>query len=244
MTVEHQEQREAPQVETGLGRAALVSILIPVLRRPQNVSPVLKSIAATSPPGRFQVLFICDRGDEKEIETIVRASERRPWVRWTQLPPGATYAMKINHGVRTAHSPLYFFGADDLRFTSHWLEHAEERMERAAAGAVGTNDMCNPRVMAGEHATHFLVADWYAKQPLIDGARGPLCEEYPHEYVDDEFIGTAKKRGRYAHAADSIVKHLHPLNGTAPMDDLYAQISDRMARGLPIYERRRALWET
>lgn len=237
-------EQAAPQVEEGLGRAARLGILIPVLRRPRNVQPLLKSIAATTEPGSYTVLFILDRGDEEELEEIVAAAKRRDYIQWTALPKGATYAEKINHGVRVLDRPLYFFGADDLRFKRGWLDAATATMVHEQAGVVGTNDLCNPRVIAGEHATHFLVARSYADLPLIDGGRGPLCEEYPHEYVDDEFIGTAKKRGMYAHAAASRVQHLHPLNGTAPTDPLYDAIPERMAAGLPIHERRKALWLT
>lgn len=236
-------EQAVPQVEEGLGRAARLGILIPVLRRPKNVQPLIKSLAAST-PDIFTVLFICDRGDEEELDAIVAAAKRRDWILWTAMPPGATYAEKINHGVRVLDRPLYFFGADDLRFRHGWIEAAVSVMKATGAGAVGTNDLCNPRVMAGEHATHFLVRRDYADLPLIDGGRGPLCEEYPHEYVDDEFIGTAKKRGMYAHAAASKVQHLHPLNGTAPVDDLYAAIPERMAAGLPIHERRKVLWQT
>jgi hypothetical protein len=69
-----------------------------------------------------------------------------------------------------------------------------------------------------------------------------LFEGYPHEYVDDEFVGTARKRGAWAFAADSHVEHLHPSWGKAPMDPMYAAQRKRMTAGAMIYRSRRPLW--
>jgi len=137
--------------------------------------------------------------------------------------------------------PLLFFGADDLHFHPGWLDAARAEF-RPGIGVVGTQDLCNRRVLRGEHATHFLVTREYAELPLIDGGRGPLCEEYPHEFVDDELVGTARHRGAWAFAAGSVVEHLHPDAGKAPSDELYAAQAERMRRGRPIFNKRRALW--
>ena len=49
-------------------------------------------------------------------------------------------------------------------------------------------------------------------------------------------------RNAYAFAPDSVVEHLHPQVGKAPMDDLYAAQQTRMRAGYRIYRRRRHLW--
>lgn len=208
-------------------------ILVPVLRRPQSVAPLLESIHTSTASAR--VLFIGDPGDTAEHDAIARAGAE-------MIATGGNYAQKINTGVRHTTEPYLFAGADDLRFHPGWLEAALEVMERTGAGLVGTQDLCNARVIAGEHATHFLLARWYAQLPTIDGQPGPCFEGYEHEFVDDELIGTARERGAYAFAPGAIVEHLHPDVGKAPTDALYAAQGARMRRSRPLFQSRTPLW--
>ena len=96
--------------------------------------------------------------------------------------------------------------------------------------------------MRGEHSTHSLVTRAYTHHGTIDDPSRLLHEGYPHEYVDDEFVGTARHRGAFAAAPDSVVEHLHPQVQKAPMDDLYAQQHSRMRRSVGLYRQRRHLW--
>jgi hypothetical protein len=212
-------------------------ILVPVLERPHRVAPLLASIEAATPEA--EVLFLLDPGDEAERRAINDAESGEIWVGIEA--PGGNYAAKINHGVRITPRPLIFTGADDLDFRPGWLEAAIAHLTDGI-GLVGTNDLCNPRTMAGEHATHFLMTREYAEQPCIDGSPGPLYEGYPHEYVDNELIETARHRGAFAMALDAEVEHLHPMNGKAPMDRLYARSGQRMRQGAKIFRRRQHLW--
>jgi hypothetical protein len=212
-------------------------ILVPVLGRPHRVGPLLESIEAATPEA--EVLFLLDPDDDAERRAINEAESGEIWV--GIQAPGGNYAAKINNGARSTPRPLLFTGADDLNFHAGWLEHALAALTDGI-GVVGTNDLCNPRVIGGEHATHFLMTREYAERPCIDGSPGPLFEGYLHEYVDNELIETAKHRGAYAHADDAIVEHLHPMAGKAPMDELYEQIGARMKQGLRIYRKRQHLW--
>lgn len=210
-----------------------LAILVPVLRRPHRVVPLLESIAAATPEP-YRVVFIADPDDFAEQRAVHETDTDLMLV-------AGTYAQKINAAVRVADEPLLFFGADDLHFHPGWLDAARAEL-RPGVGVVGTQDLCNGRVLRGEHATHFLVTREYAQLPTIDDGRGPLCEEYEHEWTDDEFVGTARKRGAWAFAWGSIVEHLHPNAGKAPSDELYAAQGQRMRRSRPIFNRRRPLW--
>lgn len=212
-------------------------VLVPVLGRPHRVTPLLDSLERTVPESR--VVFLADLADQDQIQAVLSQPFR--YLTIDIDTQGGNYAEKINRGVELTEEPLLFIGADDLDFHRGWLEAAKAAL-RPGIGLVGTQDLCNPRVIAGEHATHFLMSREYAELPLIDGGRGPLCELYPHEFVDDELIGTARKRGAYAFAADSIVEHLHPDAGKAPRDSLYDGQRRRMREGRPIFERRKPLW--
>lgn len=209
-----------------------VALLIPVLRRPHRVAPLLASIRASTPEAR--TLFIADPFDEPQIQAVKAAGA-------DLLIVEGNYATKINAAVAATDERLLFLGADDLDFKPGWLTQAN-RYIRRGAGVVGTNDLGSPRVKRGEHSTHSLVTRRYAERGTIDEPGKLLHEGYPHEFVDDEFVETAKFRGAWAFAHDAHVEHLHPSWGKAPMDDLYRAQKKRMRVGRTIYQERRHLW--
>lgn len=214
-----------------------VAVLVPMLGRADKLPTLVDSLHRTAPAARL--LFLCTTTD---AETVVACKQHGDFLAFPPQPVG-DYAAKINEGVRATDEPLLFFGAIDIEFQPGWLEAATAHLSESVR-VVGTNDLANPRVMRGEHATHFLVARDYATKPLIDGdADGPLFTGYVHEYVDDEFLGTAKARHAYAFAADSYVRHRHPhFDPTAVWDDSYRGMTGRMRRSRRLYQRRRRLW--
>ncbi|MGZ6587878.1 MAG: glycosyltransferase family 2 protein [Solirubrobacteraceae bacterium] len=210
-------------------------ILVPVLNRPHRVAPLLADIAAATPEDH-SVLFVADPDDHAELEAIRAAGGE-------VIIQGGSYAKKINAGVRTTNEPWVFFGADDLHFHPGWLREALKAGVRAnGCGVIGTNDLGNRRVVAGNHATHSLVARWYAEQGAIDGG-GPLHEGYSHNFVDDEFVETAKHRLNWTFAPDSIVEHLHPDWGKGEHDKTYDKGRSTFREDRAYFHRqRRPLW--
>lgn len=207
-----------------------VSILVPVLGRPHRVRPLLDSITAATPEPH-EVVFLADQADRATLD-VLRATDARVEA------PGGSYAGKINHGVRATDAPLVFFAADDLNFHPGWLAAAEAKLT-GSVGVVGVNDLIARR---RDHATHFLVARWYAESPTIDGEPGPMHEGYHHWFVDDEFIATARHRAAYAYAPAAHVEHLHPMNGQAPDDDTYRKGRAKARLDRSTFHRRQPLW--
>lgn len=213
-------------------------VLVPMLGRPHHIAPLLESLDTTTPGAR--VLF-CVSPDDREVHAAIDAvGKERITVK--RLPRG-DYARKINTGYRASTEPLLFTGASDLRFHPGWFEAATAQLE-PDIGVVGTNDLGNPFVMRGEHATHFLVTRAYADhQGTVDGPGAVMTEVYPHEFVDNELIGTAKHRGAYAMALDSHVEHRHPhWCPDVPTDAIYDAQPQRMTVGRKIFNRRVRLW--
>lgn len=211
-------------------------IVVPMLGRPHTVAPLLDSIHKTTPNAR--VLFMLTPGDDEVLAEVEARDEERSFVEWA---PG-DWARKINQGIALTAEEHIFTGACDLRFHQGWYEAALRKLG-PGIGLVGTNDRCNARTMRGEHATHMLATRSYVEQSGTIDEPGKLFHEgYPHELCDDEAVETAKFRGAWAHARDSIVEHLHPMNRKAPMDDLYAQQGERILAGRPLYRERRKLW--
>lgn len=234
-----------------------VSILIPVLNRPDNVEPVVGSALAATPEA--QVVLIPTAGYTDEVEACLEVVGLFGVERVTVFPmvehvTVGDYARKINQAVAWTESPYLFFGADDLRFDLGWFDAAHALMTRDI-GVVGTNDMGGWRpnspsrdaVRRGDHATHCLVARWYTALGLIDDDPFPpeprvLNPDYPHEFVDDEFCATARARHAWAYAAESYVEHLHPHFGKGENDESYRRSVDRIPAGRAIYRARAHLW--
>lgn len=215
-----------------------VAIIVPVLRRPWRVAPLLESIdSATPEPHR--TLFVVNEDDTAELAALEQASAEFIVVE----PHRRSYACKINDGYRATSEPLIFLAADDLHFRPDWCRRAQSLLT-AAVHVVGTNDICNPRVMCGQHSTHTLVRRSYIEQRsgVVDERDTVLHEGYRHDWVDDEFIQTAMTRGVYAHAFDAIVEHLHPNNGKAPDDDTYRLGREVSRDGRRLFQRRQQLW--
>lgn len=213
-------------------------IAIPALGRPHLIGGVYRSARMATPGAR--VVFACTHGDVDVIAEVDRVGGEL-----LVSPPCEVgdYARKINAVYARTREALIFTGATDLVFHPGWFEAAISRLE-PGIGVVGTNDLGSPRVKAGLHSTHSLVTREYAdRYGTIDCPGKILHDGYVHEFCDDELIGTARKRGAYAHAHDARVEHRHPdWDAAVPRDVRYAQQAARMRRSLLEYRMRRLRW--
>jgi glycosyltransferase involved in cell wall biosynthesis len=214
-------------------------VIVPVLSRPQNVRPLIESLEEATPEPH-RLLFVASPHCCEELAALQDVGAEFITVPYKEV---GDYARKVNAAYEQTDEPFLFLGADDLRFHWGWLSAAMKRMADPAVGVVGTQDQGNARVLAGIHSTHSLVRRAYIDAyGTIDTPRRVLHEDYWHEYVDDELIGTAKHRGAWAFAADSTVEHLHPHYGKAPTDDVYERQRERMSHSRQLYRYRSRLW--
>jgi hypothetical protein len=202
-----------------------VDVIVPVLHRPENVAPFMQSLRAST--GLATAWFVCEPDDDEEIDAIEDAGGIALIDR---VGKSHTFAEKVNFAHEwigeavTDPAPWLLLVGDDVRFRPAWLDHALDVARRYGSNVVGTNDLCNPRVMRGEHATHPLIRRSYVDEvgASWDGP-GNVCHEgYKHWFVDDEIVVAAKQRGTFQAALGSQVEHLHPMNGGAAMDEVYA----------------------
>ena len=237
-----------------------IVILIPVLNRPERVAPLLQSIRSSGRYIRMMPLFLVSPDDHRELQTIdceLAALDTDPdaddlpgfrlVVGW---PPGpGDYARKINHGFRWACGPqtgsfeFAFLGADDLEFHPGWAERALAAHLETGACVIGTNDCGNAQVQSGRHSTHSLVHRDYLECGTVDEPGKILHEGYDHNWVDNEFVETARARGTFVAARDALVEHHHPFWGKAPQDDTYRKGRARFQSDLQLYRARVGLWE-
>jgi hypothetical protein len=226
------------------------AVIVPVMRRPQNAEPFMRSLRAST--GLATVYVLGDPDDEATLDAWAAAGADYVSADGSAWPGRTgTFAEKINVGARWAVAlagrvesksppePWLFLTGDDVRFHPGWLDHAQ-----ATAGdryhVIGTNDLANPRVLAGEHATHLLVRRSYVDEvgASWDGPGVVAHEGYRHWFVDDEIVTAAKLRGAWAMALGSRVEHLHPLWGTAAADEVYALGQSHAAADRALFEAR------
>jgi hypothetical protein len=196
--------------------ADAVDVIVPVLHRPQNVAPLMRSLRAST--GLATAWFVVEPGDDIVVDEVHK------WGGRVVEFPG-TFAQKVNHVQGIGRAPWLFLTGDDVQFRAGWLDQAQFIGDKYGAGVIGTNDLGNKRTLAGEHSPHLLIRRSYVDEvgASWDGP-GVVCHEgYRHWFVDDEIVTAAKQRGVWAMALGSVVEHLHPLFGKAGMDDVYAK---------------------
>lgn len=219
-----------------------ISVIVPVLGRPQNAGPVADSFHANQTIDGT-LIFVCTPGDTAEIaacwETDAVVIEHDE-----PVGPG-DYAKKIQAGYRYSDDEYLLLGADDLRFHKGWDVAVLEIAAEFDVGVVGTNDNANPTVKAGLHSTHPVVRRCY-----IDtyggsvGEPGQVYHEgYDHQFVDNELVQTAISRGCYAHCHDAVVEHLHPIySRDVKRDATYAKGQARGREDRRLFEARSRAW--
>lgn len=210
-----------------------VAVLVPVLGRPANAGPFMRSLRAST--GLATAYAQCQDDDQETAAAWLAAGAEVQFVTAEARP----FAHKVNAGYWKTREPWLFLVGDDVRFHPGWLDHAQ-----AVAGdryhVIGTQDLGNARVIAGEHATHLLVRRSYVDEvgASWDGPKVVAHEGFRHWYVDDEIVAAAKQRGAWAMAMGSVVEHLHPAWGKAAMDATYELGGQSAAEDRALFQRR------
>jgi hypothetical protein len=155
--------------------------------------------------------------------------------------PVTTYAEKMNLALAQTTEPWIFLADNDVKFHPRWLDFAQHLAKTKPAAVVGTNDLGNPRVRSGNHATHMLIRRSYIEEQGAswDGPGKVTHEGYRHWFVDDEIVTVAKQRGEFASAKEAIVEHLHPLWGKGATDEVYGLGQSFSDRDQALFEQRR-----
>jgi len=240
-----------------------MTIAVPILKRAHRVRPLVESCIEAAPdtfvrsgPG-LDIVFAVTPGDDAVIAAVEAASAEYPaYVHHYLMVPWpadgrADYARKINAIFRVTGRAWLFMGADDLEFRSGWIEAAMDAAGRdcpggVVPGVIGTNDLGNPRVLAGHHSTHSIINTYWGQLNGVAGdleQRSVLSEAYWHEGVDDELVGWATSKHAMVFASRSEVRHRHPnWDASVPTDELYAQQRERMRDGKRVLAARRRLW--
>jgi hypothetical protein len=193
------------------------AIIVPVMRRPQNAQPFMDSLRSSGAP-LATVYAIADIADGETWQAWANAGAR-------VLASGSqagTFAEKVNVGYSATEEPWLFLTGDDVEFKPGWLDHLQA-VARDGYDVIGSNDLHEARVLAGEHATHMLIRRSYIDErgASWDGPKVLAHEGYKHWFVDQEIVDVARGRGVFAPATLAHVEHKHPLWGLAETDEVY-----------------------
>lgn len=230
--------------------SADVLIVAPVLNRPQNARALVESLESSSSL-EWCLLFVCSPNDHEQQAAVAKLHDEFARVASiiAPFPAGSgDYARKIQVGYDSwmgDRVPYVLCAADDLRFHPRWDTAALTLFEQYDVGVVGTNDLANPQVKAGKHATHPIVSRCYidSRGGFVDGEGQIYFDGYDHQFVDVELVETAKARGCFAHAHESHVEHLHPLfNHSVSTDATYRKGRAKGKDDAMLLQRRKYLW--
>lgn len=197
-----------------------VTVVVPVLGRPQNAGPFMASLRGSVTGVPLPVIAVANVGDNGTAEAWRRAGAH--CIRFAGQP--GSFAQKANYAARwptVAKRAWMFLVGDDVAFHPGWLGAALDGLDGRVCVA-GTNDLANPRVTSGDHAVHMFVRmDYVREQGASWDGPGTVCGPYRHWFCDDELVTVAKLRGVWEPRLDSVVEHLHPYFGKGEMDDTY-----------------------
>jgi len=193
-----------------------IAVIVPVRQRPQNVAPLIESLATST--DRAQPVFIVDADDRAELEAIEKAGALYVI---NNDPLRVSFAVKANIGYRATVEPWLLFCGDDVVFHPGWVENSIDRA--SGCSFISTIDMGNPRVTRGQHAVHPIIErDWIDRHGASWDGPGVVCHEgYRHWYVDDEWTAVAHKAGQFIYAPDARIEHMHPIFNKGTDDATY-----------------------
>jgi hypothetical protein len=207
---------EEPPADKPLMRE--VAVLVPVMKRPQNVKPLVDSFNVTTNIGEANLYFLVDPDDDEEIAAIKDAGAS-----YLVSDRGPTFAAKLNSGFRQTTEDWVLAVGDDVEFTAGWFDAARRLSDRY--DVIGTNDaypgeVRNARVAAGVHADHYFVRRSYVDDEgaTLDGPGVLAAEAYYHYFVDCETVQLAKALGRFTPCLDCRIIHHQPRYEGRPED--------------------------
>jgi glycosyltransferase involved in cell wall biosynthesis len=219
-----------------------VDVIVPtVTARSKNIPALAASLKAST--GLARLVLVLD--DETHADSLEEAGVDTSD---SIIHPGS-FPVKVNAGYKATQrvdigeqisAPWIQVVGDDCRFHPGWLDHQQWVADLYKAKVVGSNDLANPRVIRGEHATHWMVARDYIDDVGAgwDGPGVVAHEGYKHWFCDDEIVVAAKQRGVFQPALGAVIEHLHPITGLVETDEVYETNDKYAARDKTLFEKR------
>jgi hypothetical protein len=225
-----------------------LAIVVPIHRRPENATPFVHSLAATLPwvdrpiEDEVALFAVTSPGDDPTGMAWIDAGlpENRLWTCGEESFPDKVQFMYDTLLVTDDVPEWYLLLGDDVHFHDGWYEAFLEAAEDPDAGLISSNDMGNPYVLAGTHATHpFISTKYVEEQGASWDGPGHICHTgYRHWWVDEEWSVKAIHDGVFRYAPDCKIEHLHPTWGKGQQDETYLIGRQHGMDDADLYQRR------
>lgn len=111
------------------------------------------------------------------------------------------------------------FSADDIVFETPWESRFIDYLKSVPYGVVYANDTIH-----GEHLpTHPCVSS-----NLVSAVGFFGCPSVAHNFFDNYWMSIGKETGNIKYLGDVIMRHMHPISGRAPSDEITEKVLNLM----------------
>lgn len=195
-----------------------VDVVVPYFGGTQaeaNIPLLSKSLRAST--GLANLYFVVDPEEKHTRARGLMAIDGA-----SVIEHGGGYADRVNFAYKVLNSvdPAPWFMAVDesARFRPGWLDKAQEVAKIYGASAIGTNDLLDDRVRAGETSHMVLLRRSYVDEHggSWDGAGSIFYEGYATQLMHEELVNAGKLRGQYQAASGA---HIEKVYAAVPEDE-------------------------
>lgn len=211
----------------------MIQVIVPTYKRIQNISKCYNNIIETG----AVPLFVVHESDPDSLEEVKRLGAKYTI---DKQPPSGVNAS--NAGYWAVKTNWFVLSQDDIIFHKGWLDNAKKHISKGIK-VIGLYDGY-PYHLQSQHSVSWLINKNYVQRNSLSiGHKNVLFNpDYKKNYADNELNDTAKFRGVWAYASDSLSEHLHPGFNKSPIDSTYQMNENFLGEDRGLYNSRIHLW--
>ena len=207
-------------------------MIVPSRGRPGNIADLIAAWSETA-VGDSELLVAVDDDDPTLGDYLDVLAAGPAWadiVVGPRLRLGGTLNQRAVENARH-HRAVGFMGDDHRPRTPGWDEQLVDALDGLGpVGIVYGDDLIQgERLPTAVAMTSSIVTTlgYMAPPGMV------------HMYLDNAWLALGRAVGRIAYLPDVVIQHLHPVAGTAPWDDRYAEVNapERYAADQAVFER-------
>lgn len=212
----------------------MIQVIVPTYKRIQNIEKCFNNILETPD---CEPLFVVHESDIDSLNEVKRLGAK--YVVDKQLPSGVNAS---NCGYWAVKTNWFVLSQDDIIFHKGWLDNALKHISKGIK-VVGLYDGY-PYHLQSQHSVAWLINKNYVQRNSLSiGHKNVLFNpDYKKNYADNELNDTAKFRGVWAYASDSLAEHIHPGFNKSQMDSTYQMNEKFLGEDRGLYNSRIHLW--
>ena len=191
-------------------------VIVPSMGRPENAKALLEAFAATD--AQCDLLFALELNDPK-YHDYFQFEHIYPYEVIAMHSPTRGMAYPLNRAASFHADNYEFFGfmGDDHRPRTHkWDNHVEEVLGMLQTGIAYGNDL---------HQGEGLPTAAFMTKDIVIELDGMVPQTFRHLYIDNFWLKLGQDLKRLQYLPMMIIEHLHPVFGTAQMDEGYKAVN-------------------